>query len=417
MTAIRKAPTMRTPILSVLLFVFWITGCDSASPPNYDYQPPEQLGDGIEVGSLEAVGVDASTLGRAVDRIRRGKYGEVHSLLIYMDGRLILEEYFPGHRYQWNAPAYHGDWVSWDRGERHTIMSAGKSVTSACVGLAIDHGFIENAQQSIFDYLPEHQRYRADGKDAITIEHLLTMSSGLAWKEWGSAPTHPESDLFRLFVGCGDQVACVLEKPLVHEPGSTFDYNTGGTVVLGEIVKNATGMDIEAFADDYLFAPMGIDPVEWVRFSSGVTYSGGDQRMTPREMLKFGVTHLNNGIWNGQQLIAEDWVERSSVPYRNNTGIRVPDTDGGRKDYSYGWWLWSTTYRGEEIDLLYALGWGGQKIMVIPDLDSVVVFTGANYVRKTRNFAILEQYVLPALHTVHPHPKKEGAQHAPPPNP
>ncbi len=113
--------------------------------------------------------------------------------------------------------------------------------------------------------------------------------------------------------------------------------------------------------------------------------------------LKFGVAYLNKGVWNGRQLIAEDWVERSSATYGNNTRIRVPDTDGGRRGYNYGWWLWSTTHRGKKIDAFYALGWGGQNIIVIPDLESVVVFTGANYVRKTRTLSILEQYILPAL--------------------
>ena len=141
-------------------------------------------------------------------------------MLIATDNQLVLEEYFPGHDYQWDAPGHHGRLVTWDRDETHIVMSAGKSVTSACVGLAIDHGFIESVHQSIFDYLPEYQRYRSDGRDKITIEHLLTMTSGLEWKEWGASNTDLESDLFKLWVACEDQVACVLEKPLIHEPGT-----------------------------------------------------------------------------------------------------------------------------------------------------------------------------------------------------
>ena len=115
----------------------------------YTYQTPERVIDGIEAGTLE--------------------------------------EYFPGHKYQWDAPYHLGEWVSWDRDMNHHLMSSTKSVTSALIGIAIDLGFIQSVHQSIFDYLPEHRHLATEGKEEITIEHLLTMTSGLEWREW-SAP-------------------------------------------------------------------------------------------------------------------------------------------------------------------------------------------------------------------------------------
>ena len=168
-------------------------------------------------------------------------------------------------------------------------------------------------------------------------------------------------------------------------------------VLLGEIIKNATGMDTEAFANEYLFAPLAIDPVEWSRFDNGVINGSGQQRMSSREMLKFGVMFLNDGVWNGQQIISEEWVDFSSVPFVNNTGIKVPGADGGRKGYGYTWWTWSTKHNGEKLDTYYASGWGGQKIIVIPELETVIVFTGGNYTSKTHSFSILEKYILAAF--------------------
>jgi len=100
----------------------------------------------------------------------------------------VLEEYFPGHKYQWDAPYHLGEWVSWDRDMSHHLMSSTKSITSALIGIAIDHGFIHSVDQSIFDYLPDHKLLCTGGKEKITIEHLLTMTSGLEWVEKSAKP-------------------------------------------------------------------------------------------------------------------------------------------------------------------------------------------------------------------------------------
>ena len=101
------------------------------------------------------------------------------------------------------------------------------------------------------------------------------MTSGLEWNEWGASNISLDNDLFKLWVQCVDQVGWVLEKPLINEPGTDFTYSGGGMTVLGEIIKNATNMDIEAFCGKYLFEPLGIGPREWRRFESGVIYAGG----------------------------------------------------------------------------------------------------------------------------------------------
>ncbi|MFL7891706.1 MAG: serine hydrolase domain-containing protein, partial [Anaerolineales bacterium] len=231
----------KVQIYAILLFsaiLIILTGCGSEPLHTYSYRQPEQLNDDFKVGSLPRANMDVNLLESAVDDIQGGIYGEIHSLLIYKDGKLVFEEYFPGHDYQWDDPNFHGNWVTWNVDRRHNIHSAGKSITSACIGIAIDQGFIESVDQSIFDYLPEHQHLNTSGKDQITIEHLLTMTSGLEWDEWGTSYSDENNDVIALWLDCEDPIACILEKPLVSEPGTKFNYSGGNMIILGEIIKN-----------------------------------------------------------------------------------------------------------------------------------------------------------------------------------
>lgn len=384
-----------------------LTGCGSESVRTYSYRQPEQMDDGFEVGSLAQANMDVDLLRSAVDDIKGGNYGEIHSLLIYKDGNLVFEEYFPGHDYQWDGPNFHGYWVIWDMDRRHNIHSAGKSITSACLGIAIDQGFIESVDDSIFDYLPEHQHLNANGKDQITIEHLLTMTSGLEWDEWGTSYSDENNDVINLWVDCEDPITCILEKPLVSEPGTRFTYSGGNIIVLGEILKNATGMDVESFSWQYLFEPLGIENPTWRWIGdTGVIYAGGDQQLTPREMLKFGVTYLEGGSWNGQQIVPESWVENSAAPYPGpdnrwfNHALRhIPPGDNtwGPRGYSYTWWTHEFSHRGKKLPAYWAYGWGGQKIVIFPDQNTAVVFTGGNYTSADATARILVKYVISAF--------------------
>ena len=194
-------------------------------------------------------------------------------------------------------------------------------------------------------------------------------------------------------------VVCVLQVPLVHKPGTNFTYSGGNFIVLGEIVKYATGMELDEFAGIHLFKPMGIDELpQWVRYdTSGMLDAGGGLLQTPREMLKLGITYLNNGVWDGQQIIDPEWVAKSAVPYGDNTGIKIPGDDAGRKGYGYSWWTFSVKHNGETYDAYNAGGWGGQRIIVIPGLDMVVVFTAGNYSSTVTNHTILEKHIIAAL--------------------
>ena len=287
--------------------------------------------------------------------------------------------------------------MNWDKTTPHDQMSCTKSVTSALIGIAIDKGLIKNINQSIFDYLPDHQHLKVDNREYITIEHLVTMTSGLAWDEWSASHGTAANDIDALWFTCKETISCVLNRPWWQEPGKLFTYNGGGMAILGEIIKNASGMSIDEFSTTYLFEPLGIDNTRWTQFPGGVWDGSGAFYITPRAMLKFGVLYLNDGIWNGEQLISKNWVEKSATPFSNNMDIKIPGEDSGKNGYGYTWWTSKFSHHGTTVNMFRAGGWGGQEIMVFPELDMVVVFTGGNYARKTKLFRIVKDHILKAI--------------------
>ena len=389
---------MKKPIILVLFFPIFYLGCQCGLG-DYVYNAPEKINDGLEVGNLSEVNIDTSLISDAVKRIAAGCFKEIHSLLIFKDNKLVLEEYFPGHQYQWDGLGHHGAWVDWDKDKLHHVQSVTKSFTSGCIGIAIDQGFIENANQSIFDYLPNHQQFNTGGKNKITIEHLLTMTSGLEGNEWTLPYSYLENPIIALWLPpCEDPVSCILEKPLSHEPGTHFSYFGGHQILLGEILKYASGLTIDEFSKKYLFEKLQVDTVEWaVRFDNGVFEAAGGLKLTPRAMLKMGIAYLNNGKWQGAQIASENWVEKSATTYPGNEDIDVPGTDTRKSGYSYSWWTEGFSIDGRKIDAYHAGGWGGQKIMVISDLNTVIVFTGGTYTSKTKETKVLKKYILPAI--------------------
>lgn len=387
---------MKSLILILLIFSSIVSGCKN-NLRQYAYRPPERRADGIDVGTLKQVHLDSALLMKAANKINDGKFGEVHAMLIYKENKLVFETYFKGHRYQWDAPKYHGELVDWNRQMPHHIMSCTKSFTSACIGIAIEHGYIDHVNQSIFDYLPDHQHLKTNNREYITIEHLLTMTSGLAWDEWGARHGSSANDIDMLYFDCDDQIACVLDRPWVMEPGKQFTYNGGGMVILGEILRNATHMNLDEFSMKHLFAPLAIDSTQWTRYPSGIIDAAGSLKITPREMLKFGATYLNDGIWNGTRIIPPEWVERSAQTYNQNRRINIPIEDSGKNGYAYSWWTSEFSHAGDKIKMFRAGGWGGQSIMVFPELNMVVVFTGGNYDANSSLYAIIKRFVLPAV--------------------
>ncbi len=374
------------------------TNCEKDFSQEFPYHPPEKIRSGLKVGTLQEVHMDENVMRKAVGRIHNGKYGEIHSMLIFKDNLLVFEDYYEGHQYQWDAPGHYGAYITWDRDTPHCIHSDSKSITSLCIGIAIDQGYIESVHQSIFDYLPDYQHFKSPEKEKITIEHLLTMTSGFEWDEWGVSLSSIKNDQIGIWFWEKGPMDYILSRDLVAEPGTRFNYSGGDIQILVEILRNATGMTLDEFSGTYLFEPMGIDSYDWwLIFPTGEIQGAGGLKLIPRDMVKIGTMMMNNGVWEGTRIVSEEWVSKCRSPYAGNTGIKVPGEDLGRVGYAYTWWTRSFRHDGLNIGMYLALGWGGQKIMVLPELNMIVVFTGANYNSNVHQFEILERFILPAI--------------------
>jgi CubicO group peptidase (beta-lactamase class C family) len=358
----------------------------------FRYTIPDEIGDGWTPSSPATVGMSVDPLRRMMDSIRAGVYEEVHSIVIIKDDRLVFEEYFSGHDFGYFNPNWHGAYRRFDRNTRHNTHSATKSVISALVGLAIDRGLVEDEGEEAFPYFPDYASHATGGKETITIQDMLTMRSGLEWHEW-DAPVGGGQNSIDAFNASSDPIGYVLSRPLVHPPGTRFNYSGGTVNVLCHLVARAAGVTVDSFADTHLFGPMGVTNYNFPHHYTGLTVCHGDIYITPRDMAKFGSVYLNGGLWQGERILSEEWIQRSVIPW-----VSVRDWNlGWAEDYGYLWWIRTYRVGGSDYRSFKALGWGGQEIWVLPDPEMVVVFTGANYNGIPPCDELMVQYILPAL--------------------
>ena len=372
-----------------LLLALLVLACFAACTPSYDYRVPEQMDDGWPVAHASDVGLDEKTLCEMVDRVRDGTYENVHSILIVKDGKLAFEEYFEGYRWFYDRDRYRGEKIRFDVDTVHNLASVTKAVTSALVGIAIDRGYIEGVDTPVFDFFPAYTHLRNEIKDQITLHHLLTMSSGLQWNEGEYGYDDDRNDLIRLFRE-PDPVAYILSRPVIHEPGSTYYYSGGDVNLLGEVIKVATGQRMDAFAEEVLFAPLGITRYEWDFINRDVVHASGNLQLRPRDVAKFGTLYWNDGVWlDGQQIVSSEWVQTSIQGH-----IPIP---GSGDSYGYQWRLRTYRVGSSTVQGYSKAGWGGQWAMVFPEQDTVVVFTGGNYASRDPAGEIAARYILAAV--------------------
>jgi len=372
-------------LAGILIGIFSLSGCTllPATPT------PELSWDDWQTAAPGEVGLDEQLLNEAVERINSGDYTNVHAILIIKDGKLVFEEYFRGYTWDFYGEKFRGDLVEFDEHRLHNLASVTKSFTSALIGIAIDQGVIPSVEEKVWTYFPEYNDLRDETKDKISLAHLLTMTSGLEWNgmDIPVSSRDTRNDLVQLFM-VADPIAYVLAKPVVDEPGTRWYYNGGGTNVLGEVIRKASGMRMDEFAEQYLFSPLGITDYEWDFINPDLIHASGNLRLRPRDMAKLGMLFLNEGVWRGEQIVSEDWIKKSTQAHA---------TTSWESGYGYQWWL--VTYRSglQIFDSFYANGWGGQRIIVFPSLEMVVVFTGGNYIEGNPVDEIIERYILPAV--------------------
>jgi len=334
---------------------------------------PEQLNDGWATANIAEYAIDKRELGRLIDSVRAGNLVNTHSVLMAKENKLVFETYFDG--FNANIP--------------HDLRSASKSISSAMIGIAIDDKIIGSVNERLYDAVPKEYQYTKDSlKSQIRVKDLLTMSSGLdvnnlASEDYYQDPENPKSWL-----------QSVLEAPMVKEPGTYADYGSANPFLLGVYLNERLNGPLENYMDEKLFGPLGITNYINQTDDSEITpYFGGGMLLTPRDLLKFGQLYLNKGVWNGKQIISEDWVAESFKKHVQLQDVR------DKNQYGYLWWHDTYQVKGRSIECIEARGAGGQFIFVIPELESVVVITSGNFRNGKGNQPrdILKKYLLPAL--------------------
>jgi CubicO group peptidase (beta-lactamase class C family) len=315
---------------------------------------PDALDDGWPVSTLEAEGVSVSRMVDVQEFIRRDPHNDLMGLLIARNGKLVYEGYFNGH----------------DRDTLHDIRSATKSLTSALVGIAIANDIIGGVDASMVQQLSTLGLHLRDEEEKrkITIEHLLTMASGMDADEDDPTSAGFEDSLYE----SSDWVRFAFDLPMSDPPGKKWAYASVNTVLLGLIIEVATEKSLSAFAEDRLFDPMGITEYRWASTPSGRTVAQGNLSLRLRDLAKVGQLFLDRGRWAGRQVVPEEWVQASvvgrySVPW------------DGYDEYGYGWYLHRLAVEGQEFPYFSASGNGGNKVYVLPGQRMLVVIQSAAY--------------------------------------
>jgi CubicO group peptidase (beta-lactamase class C family) len=331
----------------------------------YSYQSPQNNNDGIACSSIDKIYCDTSILFPLINRLEARKYGAIYSLLIAKDNKLIFEKYF-------------GDTKP---DTKQHLYSATKSFASVLVGKAIELGYIKSDTDYISDYLPDVKKLNlSNGTEKLRINHLLTMSSGLD----GSKTIYSDSATKT------NHAVFFLKNQEKVEPGRNFRYQDSDPHLLAHLMYNATGKTFNEFADEYLLKPMQINNYEWYMSYCGINDADVGLCVTPRDFLKLGLLALNDGKWNGNQVINQQWINKS-VHQQIVTGVRQSD------GYGYYWWMHKYKVHNTEISCYSARGAYGQYLIVLPSVNMVISFTGNLYDYKTVINRINREYILPAF--------------------
>ena len=337
----------------------------------------------------ENVGLVAARLD-AIDRdISGGRYGFVDSLMVIRDGKIAYERYYnhdysaiyaveartpgplvvtsPSGPYNYFNAFWHPYYKDTDL---HSMQSVTKSIVSAVIGIAIDRGDFPDLDTPVLSFFQEGTVAAVDAqKRSMTLRDLLTMSAGWQWDE--DVPYSDPSNTFAVMAKSRDWVQYTLDQPMARAPGTAFKYNSGATLVLGHIFLQATGIDIEEYTVRHLFGPLGIERYEWKRTPLGLADTQEGLFLTTRDLAKIAWLFREEGVWQGSQVVPASWVRTSLAP-----SFKV-NADGS-EGYGYKWWSQKYSHAGQDYVAYLGKGFGGQRPIILPEFDMVIVLTGWN---------------------------------------
>lgn len=343
-------------LFSVLTFLLLLFGCTS--------KQSAQLDDGLQTGQLAQSGLDATTIDLLINKLHDKQYQQVHSLLIYKDGLLVVEEYLSGNNdyieFE-NHIARNSSRpdVQWHRDKTHYVASVNKALTATLAGIALAQSDTKSSQ-TMANLLPQYSHFFNDSNKArMTLKDVLNMQLGFQWDEWSN------NDLALLWQS-SDFTEFVLKRPN-EGPGKKWVYNSAGPNMLLKALQNLVKEPLYQWADKHFYQKLGITDYQWQQQPGGLPEGSARMHLRPRDMLKIGITYLNGGKWQGQQVIPKSWIDK----------VFTPQVDTGQGQYSH--MFWHRQLSG--IKYISADGDGGQYINIFPAQNMVIVMTQGNYLQ------------------------------------
>ena len=351
------------------------------------------------LSSPAAEGIHADTLAAIHADIQAGHYGLMDHFLLIRHGRVVADHHYThhypaaalkdtaSHAYNYDHPHwhpfYHGTAL-------HSLQSVTKSVTSAILGLAVDRGLLEDIDAPVMRHFSSFKQDWSDTRrSAVTLKDLLTMRSGIAWDE---AHYDNAKNSCVLMETSKAWLPFVLSQPMSHTPGRYFNYNSGVSVLLGKRLRLATGERIDTWAEQHLFKPLGIRQYHWKITPDGEADTEGGLYLAPHDLARIGYLFLRKGLWKGERILSEAWIEASTTPWVKDPS---PDDSRSKTGYGYQWWM----PFAQAQDIYAAMGYGGQYLIVSPRHDLVLVLNAWNIHGESKRDArrILTERILPAL--------------------
>ena len=330
--------------ITILLTLLILVGCgpSTAELETVNYAP--QSGTIWEISTPEEQELDPELVAELY--YNASQMENIYSLLVFKNDYLIAEDYFNGGSAK----------------QQVNIHSVTKSINSAPVGLALEEGCLTSLDQKMMEFFPEFDnRLRDSRKRDITIRQMLQMRAGYPWEE--ASPEGTEL----LFTGF--HTADLVNVPLAYDPGSDAAYSNLTAHLLGLVVARACDTDLKTFADEHLFGPLGIEEGHWQVDWDGDYLGYSDIELSAYDLAKFGLLYLNDGEYNGKQIVPAEWVHDSLQIYSEDMWTVRVGRNWDDNAYGYQWW----SIRAGDYRYNLAWGHGGQQIVLLDDLDMLIV--------------------------------------------
>lgn len=299
--------------------------------------------------------------------IRSGLLRDVHSVLVWRAGNLVLERYYTGPDEAWGTPL---GAVTFGPDTLHDLRSVTKSVVGLLYGIALDRGMVPPPDAPLLAQFPQYPDLAVDPQRArLTVANVLNMTLGMEWDEQRPYTDPANSEI--AMENAPDRYRFILSRPIVEEPGKHWIYSGGDVALLGALIAKGSGTTLPEFARQALFEPLGIASFEWAKGRDGVASAASGLRLRPRDLLRIGQLVLAGGEWDGARIVSRAWLDASFKP--------VVDIGDGRQ-YGRLWYIARdvTPALSGPRRWIAGFGNGGQRLYLMPDADlAAVMFFGA----------------------------------------